>query len=637
MTNITDIPFAQLTLSKDNSRRTPATAQQNKELKANIKEIGIQQNLVVAPLPDSGMFAVHAGGRRFTAIQELIAEGVFSPDYLVPCLIENDPGRLAEISLSENTCRADMHPVDELEAYTRLQTQHRYTLDQIAAHFGKPKAQIKKTLVLGAVNPLLLQRCRAGEFDPDTLRAYTLTTDHEKQEQVYQQLTKERNHHEYSVRQALSSGTYTSDDQLVKFVGLPAYKKAGGTTSSDLWGSTTYLHDTAIIDTLVQEKVESLKTELGGWGWVEFKDKNRPWEYRDLMCVKGEVKGVPKKLTTDLKAAIAKLAEVDKEMDAANDADDWESVDVLEQQQIDLHEQIEKLEDQLDGYREFTPEQMAQSGVIIAIDPKGQPVLYKGCLKEKPKSARGGDPDSGSDSPAEATTPFSQALVQDFHKHRADILRCAFEDHRLANDLGRFQICADVLSGRSGYIDVFAISVQNLVSDTVKGSRTDQQAGRNAEDLFLDAKENRWVELLDDDDWLAAFEVFAKQPEGDKQAQFAAAIGRSIKPTWSTIELYDRVQGKLELRPLSGVATLWRPTVENYFGHINKTQCLQVAPQILGDAEAGAISSLPKKDIAIRLAEACQPGGRAEYWLPEQLVPVLPEQIDEPMEQSKAA
>lgn len=635
MSIITDIPFSHLTLSKDNSRRTPATAQQNKELKANIKEIGIQQNLVVAPLPDSGMFAVHAGGRRFTAIQELIAEGVFSSDYLVPCLIENDPGRLAEISLSENTCRADMHPVDELEAYTRLQTQHRYTLDQIAAHFGKPKTQIKKTLVLGAVNPLLLQRCRAGEFDPDTLRAYTLTTDHEKQEQVYQQLTRERNHHEYCVRQALSSGTYTSDDRLVKFVGLPAYKKAGGTTSSDLWGSATYLHDTAIIDQLVQEKVESLKSELGVWGWIEFKDKDRPWEYRDLMCVKGEVKGAPKKLTAELQAAITKLAEVDKEIDAANDKDDWETVDILEQQQSDLHEQIEKLEDRLDGYREFTPEQMAQSGVIIAIDPKGQAVLYKGCLKEKPKSSRvSGDPDSGSDSPAEENTMLSQALVQDFHKHRADILRCAFEDHRLANDLGRFQICADVLSGRSGRVDVFAISVQNIVSDTVKGSRTDQQAGRNAEGLFLDGKDNNWIDLLEDDDWLPAVEVFVKQPEGDKQAQFAAAIGRSIKPTSSTIELYDRVLGKW---PVSTITSLWRPTVENYFGAINKTQCLQVSPQILGDDEDGFISRLPKRAIAIRLAEACQPGGRAEHWLPEQLVPVSPDPIDEPMEQSKAA
>ena len=57
------IPLDQLELSQLNVRKVAASATDDAELLASIRENGIKQNLVVHVLPD-GKFAVDAGGRR---------------------------------------------------------------------------------------------------------------------------------------------------------------------------------------------------------------------------------------------------------------------------------------------------------------------------------------------------------------------------------------------------------------------------------------------------------------------------------------------------------------------------------------------------------------------------------------------
>ena len=72
------IPLDQLELSPLNVRKVAASATDDAELLASIRENGIKQNLVVHVLPD-GKFAVDAGGRRLKALKQLASDAERSP------------------------------------------------------------------------------------------------------------------------------------------------------------------------------------------------------------------------------------------------------------------------------------------------------------------------------------------------------------------------------------------------------------------------------------------------------------------------------------------------------------------------------------------------------------------------------
>jgi ParB family transcriptional regulator, chromosome partitioning protein len=57
---IRSIPLSQLVLPPANVRKTPATAAEDAELEASIRDKGILQNLIVHPVRD-GLYEVDAG------------------------------------------------------------------------------------------------------------------------------------------------------------------------------------------------------------------------------------------------------------------------------------------------------------------------------------------------------------------------------------------------------------------------------------------------------------------------------------------------------------------------------------------------------------------------------------------------
>ena len=79
------IPLDQLETSPLNVRKVAASASDDAELLASIRETGIKQNLVVHELSES-RFAVDAGGRRLKALKQLADDGVIHRDHPVPCL-----------------------------------------------------------------------------------------------------------------------------------------------------------------------------------------------------------------------------------------------------------------------------------------------------------------------------------------------------------------------------------------------------------------------------------------------------------------------------------------------------------------------------------------------------------------------
>ncbi len=137
------VPIGKLFPSPTNPRKKFDQAQLS-ELAESIKSHGIIQPLVVR-FTVNGLEIV-AGERRFRAAQMAkVAE--------VPVInrILTDK-QVIEIQVIENAQRADVHPLEESEAFGRM-IQIGYDAEGIAAKIGKPRAYVLQRLSLSKLSP----------------------------------------------------------------------------------------------------------------------------------------------------------------------------------------------------------------------------------------------------------------------------------------------------------------------------------------------------------------------------------------------------------------------------------------------------------------------------------------------------
>lgn len=268
------IALGKLEKSPQNVRRT-ADKGASAELKASILAHGLMQNLVVTDAGD-GTYRVIAGARRLEALKALQADGKLPEDHAVPCQVVGDD-RAAELSLAENTVRLAMHPADEFEAFAKLADAGE-TAEQIAERFGVRPRHVEQRLKLGRAAPALRKEYRAGNLTLECLMAFTLTDDRKRQMKVYESLQDWQKKHPSHIRAALTERMVEADSKLAAFVGLAAYRAAGGTARSDLFGDDVYLENPDLLNALVAEKLKLIERELAaeGWGWIEVSPE-REW------------------------------------------------------------------------------------------------------------------------------------------------------------------------------------------------------------------------------------------------------------------------------------------------------------------------------------------------------------------------
>jgi ParB family chromosome partitioning protein len=266
--NIQMIPLNKLVPSPANVRKTGALIG-IEELAASIAAHGLLQNLQVRP-GDKGKFEVVAGGRRLAALKRLVKGRVIGKTEDISCHVMNGEDA-SEISLAENIVRLPMHPADQYEAFKALSDQGKGP-QEIAARFGCSPAVVKQRLKLANVSFRLIEAYRHGEIDLDQLMAFAVSDDHAAQEQVWAALP-QWNHNPDTIRSHLMVANVEAGDRRVQFVGIKAYRKAGGHILRDLFQPEHdgYLTDVAVLDRLVIEKLEAEAAAIRaeGWKWVE--------------------------------------------------------------------------------------------------------------------------------------------------------------------------------------------------------------------------------------------------------------------------------------------------------------------------------------------------------------------------------
>ena len=274
---IREIPLSRLALAPENVRKTPADPLAEAEIKASIAAHGLLENLVARPdgadPTNDDRYAVVAGGRRLAALKALAMDGTIGADYPVPCLIAADRDIAAELSLAENVVRIAMHPADQVTAFTKL-ADAGLSVAAIAARFGMAERLVEQRLRLGNAAPELLEAYRADEIDLEVLKAFTVTTDRERQMAAWQQIAGQGYRPSaWQVKRLLTEERVPGSSAVARFVGVETYEAAGGMVLRDLFSrddeSGVWFDEPALLHNLAIDKLRVFKDELETrWKWA---------------------------------------------------------------------------------------------------------------------------------------------------------------------------------------------------------------------------------------------------------------------------------------------------------------------------------------------------------------------------------
>ncbi len=376
------VPLSRLVLrpTGHNVRKTPRMS--IPELAASIQRVGLLQNLIVIASADGEYYEVVAGGRRLAALKLLAKKHHITKDWEVPCLLVAD-GTARTASLTENVQREAMHPADQFEAFAALVAEGR-PIEDIAADFSVTPLVVQRRLKLANVSPRLMADYRADAVSLDQLMALAITDDHAAQEAAfYDAPTWQR--HPSNLRERLTEREIDAyRHPLVRFVGLDSYEAAGGGVRRDLFAEAdagVYLTDAALLEWLAQDRLAGIAATVRaeGWAWVDATPGVTHADLHAFHRAPRERREPTKREAQRIEKLQAKMQEVGEALDAALDAENEEKAEALQEEGETLGEQLQTLEDGLQGY---SPNVKAAAGAIVTIDRNGEAVIHRGLLRE---------------------------------------------------------------------------------------------------------------------------------------------------------------------------------------------------------------------------------------------------------------
>jgi ParB family chromosome partitioning protein len=324
-----------------------------------------------------------------------------------------------------------MHPADEFEAFRSL-LDNGYSTADVAARFGISELTVQKRLALARVSPVLIQKYREGEMTLELLQAFTISDDHQAQEQVWSQLQR-WNRQPHTIRHMLAQDDLPGSDKRVRFVGVSAYEAAGGAVKRDLFadddsGEGVYICDAELLHRLLQEKLANTAETLQaqGWKWVEIQPET---DYRHLGTfrrVHAEPKPLPAKQRAKLKALETEYSELTEDLDE-NSQEDEEDEEARAR-----YARLEKVESQIDAIREaqepdYPAAVKASAGAIVSLAHDGTLQITYGLVRKEDEASFSSDrstehesnpePDHSLET-EEKRSAYSAALVESLTAHK---------------------------------------------------------------------------------------------------------------------------------------------------------------------------------------------------------------------------
>ena len=621
------IPLNQLVLDQDNVRQSSknmATKDQAiAEIAASIRSIGLINPITVAPT-DNGLYGVLAGGRRLAALHSLAEANDLPEAYLegIPCQVVATPTSRTEISLSENVHREEMPAADQIEAWGKLVEQGLDT-DQIANRFGVDEKLVLQRVALANVIPEVLQMLRDEEVSLGTVKAFTLASDHKEQREALNSC--DGHIVEWKIREFFSSDTILANNRLVKFIGLDAYIKAGGTITHDLFDENqTIIHDKHILSDLLKGKLEGTRKEWldKGWSWVMVEtDDGFADFYSSHFSTHRCDRGNELEATTEEQT---RLDEIETIFDNSDQDIDEELSDALEQEQ-------EQIEAGIEARRTWPQDVIEKGGVIIKVSYDGGIDIDPGWVKRKKKPV-----DEKAVEPPKAI--YSENLSHSLAKIRTRIVHTALLGKpELINDLLAFQLAFDAANKQS-YVSYHRLGSIGIQSHYLDPDDADLPLGDRIIDHY-NALEKTW---LDPDEIEDQFVLFRTLTPAQKQDWINWAVTSSINVTLDPVVGNVRPTSIDPMIPELGIdwPGIWRPD-DDYFSRLTKPNILEMMRPVLGDEWVDTHTS-DKKGVLVKIVSDIVTGkaksltaeqqAAVSEWSPPGFAPVInadPQNVEE--------
>ena len=646
-----DIPFNKLVLSQSNVRRVNAGVS-IEDLAASIARRGLIQSISVVPVADAegnetGMFEVPAGGRRFRALEMLVKQKRLAKIAPVPCVVrERDSAILAEeVSLAENIERAPLHPLDQYRAFQDMRDKG-MSEEEIAAAFFVPAQVVKQRLRLASVSPVLLDVYAEDGMTLEQLMAFTVSTDHARQEQVWEAIKDAWSKEPYQIRRMLTETTVRASDKRAVFVGIEAYEAAGGVTTHDLFQSDDggWLDDAALLDRLVAEKLKAAAETIAaeGWKWIEVA-ASFPY---DVTHGLRELQGEPLDLSAEEQATIEALNAEYQKLET-----EYEGADELPDE---VDQRLGEIETALAAFEtrpvRFEADDMQRAGVFISIAHDGSLDIDRGYVRTEDEARIEPDGETGAEDagdPAEPVVqravitiggqpaepdddeddgvikPLPERLIVELTAYRTLALRNAVaENPHVAITALLHKLVSDTFMTRM-YTGAMEAGVKHVFFPAQDDALKDSPSARAVQDRHA-----AWAAEIPKDDnalwgWLAGLD------DASRMALLAHCVSYGVNALYERPNPHSASgisQHTLDMRlaqadrltkatGLDLVEAGWRPTFGNYLNRVTKPRILQAVREGAGEQAAQLIDHLKKGDMANEAERLLADTG----WLPEPL------------------
>lgn len=635
------VPLNKLKKSPRNARKTPHSEAHIEALAASIAAKGMLQNLVVEPEtnadgePIGSYFVTIGEGRRLAQMLRVKRKQIKKSEP-IRCVLdtENDA---TEISLDENVTREAMHPADQFERFRELAENRGWGAEEIAARFGVSAHVVRQRLRLGAVSPKLMQVYRDGGLSLDQLMAFAITEDHDRQEQVYENLS--WNREPSIIRRDLTRMNVAATDRRAILVGADAYAEAGGTIIRDLFTEDRggYFEDAALLDRLVIDKLEGIAAEIQALEGGKWASVHIDFPHAHVMR-----RTYPHPVDLSEEDAAAYGAAREEYDRLSSEYEGYEELpDEADRRFGELEAEIERIDAKRHAY---DTDDIARGGVFVILNHDGTARIERGFIRaedEAPKSsdvegaaiAEDGEivgdegscedaqPQPDDEDAGDAGKPLSDLLIRDLTAHRTLGLRLALGEqpdmalvavvHALAAQTfyrGGEASCLEIRL-TSAYLACHADGIEDT---PVAKALADRHTGW-ASDMLRDVAD-LWdfVTGLDHASLMALL------------AHCAALTVNAVRVPWE-----QRPDARATAENLASVVTLdmtahWTPTVQSYLGRVTKAHILAVVQEGVGDEAAERIAGLKKAEMA-QAAEQLLAG---TGWLPPVLRTARPASLD---------
>lgn len=645
------VPLNKLKKSPRNARKVPHSEATIAALAASIAHKGLIQNIVIEPeIADekpTGFYLVTAGeGRRLAYLLRAKRKEI-KKTQAVRCWLdtENDP---SEISLDENITRENMHPADQFERFHELSRDKGWGAEEIGARFGVSPDVVKRRLKLGAVSPKLVEVYRQDGLTLDQLAAFAITDDHARQEQVFDNLS--FNKEPWLIRRDLTADKVPATDRRAIFIGAEAYEEAGGVILRDLFtpDGGGYFEETGLLDTLVIEQLREIAGEVlaEGWKWSEA-SINYP---HDHGLRRYFPQAVP--LSDEDEARLQTAAD---EHDALIDG--YSSYDEMPE---DVAQKAEALSDEIDAITAkrsaFDPETVARGGAFVSLTSTGEVQIARGFVRieDEPQPepvdeiapetgelvSEEQEPDGEDETEIEEIDPgkpISDTLIRDLTAHRTLGLRLALDEQP---DMAMIAL-THAMVAQLFYRSLDASCLDIKVGSTDLRSDAEGIAATGAGEAMA-ARHERWAAQLPAD--MADLWAFVAALDGgsrlDLLTHCAALTVNAVKLPWERrtrqLEAADVLAAGVSL----DMTAHWTATARSYFGRVTKAHIASAVREAVSDEAADRIMPMKKPDMA----DAAEQLVAAMGWLPTLLrtpEPVLADMSEtdgsEPIEQPSEA